>query len=152
MTEAESKAALTPVRRGTLEAVVERILPAGRGPGGGETGAAGSFESAMHDPFYAGLRPGIEQVLDWLEGRAGELHACGFAACGAGEQDELLRTLEADPNPWMQFVFRVLIELTLEGFLGDPVHGGNRSFRGWEAVGLAAEDVRSGRCLRARAS
>ncbi len=150
MNEAPFQAVLTPLQRGTLEAVVDRILPAGRGPGGAATGAAVSFEGALAAPFFGGMRPAIEQALDWLAARAGELHGRAFAACEAGDQDALLRGLEEAPSPWLRFVFRSLIELSVEGFLGDPVHGGNRGFQGWTAAGLAAADVRSGRCLKAR--
>jgi hypothetical protein len=141
--------AFTPERRSTLHAVVERILPGGDGPGAAETGAAVGFESAMLHPCYRGLRAGIEGVLDRLQSRAEELYGKHFSACAQGEQDELLRAIEQDPNPWTRLLFRSLIGFSLEGLLGDPIHGGNRDFLGWEAVGLQAEDVRSGLCRRA---
>ena len=104
----------------------------------------------MLHPCFRGLRPGLESVLDWLQSRALGLHATDFAACAPGEQDEVLRALEQDPNPMLRFLFRWLVELSVEGYLGDPVHGGNRDFLGWGAVGARAEDLRSGLCLGAR--
>lgn len=130
--------------------MVGRILPGSESPGAVAAGVAAGFETAMLHPFFRGLRPGIEGVLDRLRSQAGQLYAKDFCACAMGEQDELLRALERDPNPWMRFLFRSLIGFTLEGFLGDPTHGGNRSFLGWEALGLRAEDVRSGFCRGAR--
>lgn len=145
-----SEPALTPVRGSTLRAVVQRILPGSESPGAAETHAAAGCESALLHSCFRGLRPAIERVLDRLQSRAGQLYGKEFAACSPEEQDELLRALAQDPNPWTRFLFRSLIGFSLEGFLGDPVHGGNRSFLGWEAMGLRAEDVRSGFCRRAQ--
>ena len=150
MTDMPSEPALTAERRGTLRAVVERILPGAEGPGAVETNAAAGAEAAVLHPFFRGLRPGIEGFLDRLQAQAGQLHGRGFADCTADEQDGMLRALEQDPNPWTRLVFNMLIGFSLEGLLGDPAHGGNRDFRGWEAAGLRAEAVRSGLCLGER--
>ncbi|MBI3268308.1 MAG: gluconate 2-dehydrogenase subunit 3 family protein [Planctomycetes bacterium] len=40
-----------------------------------------------------------------------------------------------------------LLELSLEGFLGDPVHGGNRDEVGWRLIGYSPEGPRPGACL-----
>jgi len=141
-----SQPGFTPERRSTLQAVVERILPGVDGPGAAQTDAAVGFESAMLHPCYRGLRSGVERVLDRLQSQAGQLYGKEFSACAPGEQDELLRALAEDPNPWMRLLFRSLVGFSLEGLLGDPVHGGNRDFLGWQAIGLQAEHVRSGLC------
>ena len=145
-----SEAVLTAARSRTLAAVAQRVLPSDDGPGAAETGAAGCCERALQHPCFRGLRPHLERVLDGLDARAERLHGKEFAACAPGEQDEALRALESDPNPFLRFVFRWLVELSVEGFLCDPVHGGNRDFLGWAAVGARAEDLRSGLCLGAR--
>jgi hypothetical protein len=144
-----SEAVLTAPRSKTLAAVAARILPSDGGPGAAETAAATCCERALQHPSFAGLRPPLESVLDWLQAQAESRHATEFAACAPGAQDELLRALEQNPNPFMRFLFRWLVELGIEGFLCDPVHGGNRDFLGWSAVGLRAEDLRSGLCLGA---
>jgi gluconate 2-dehydrogenase gamma chain len=60
----------------------------------------------------------------------------GFAAASAAEQDELLRAFQ---NPARGLpgahVFSLVLTLTLEGFLSDPRHGGNRGGVGWAFVG-----------------
>jgi hypothetical protein len=144
--------ALTPERSGTLRAVVERILPGSEGPGAAATDAAAGVERALLHPFFRGLLPGIEKLLDRLQSDARRLHGQEFCSCAPEGQDELLRGIERDPNPWARFLFRSLIGLSLEGHLGDPVHGGNRDFLGWEALGLRPEDVRSGLCRGAQAN
>lgn len=138
--------ALPPQRRETLRAVVERILPGTDGPGAARTDAAAGVERALEHPALRGLRPAIEAFLDRLQAQSEQLHSRELQACAAAQQDELLRAFEQDPGSWTGFVFRALIGLSLEGLLGDPVHGGNRDFKGWEAAGLKAEDVRAGLC------
>lgn len=147
---AGTAAALTPERRRTLEAVVERILPGIEGPGAVGTGVAVAFEDAIAHPHLRGVRPGIERMLDHLQAQAEQVHGREFFACAPGQRDELLRAIERDANPGMQFLFRAFVTLSLEGLLGDPVHGGNRDCRGWESIGLQAPDVRSGLCCRGR--
>lgn len=138
--------AFTDERRRTLHAVVARILPGTDGPGAARTGAAVGFERALQHPSLRGLRPAIESLLDRLQARAREVHACDFHACGEREQDALLDALAQDPNPWSRLLFRMVIAFSLEGLLGDPIHGGNRDFEGWKALGLAPEAVRAGLC------
>lgn len=139
-------AALTPERRGTLHAVVDRILPGVHGPGAAGTNAAAAVEEALRHRFFRGLVPGIAQMLDRLQAQARDTFASEFAACTSAQRDELLRALSDDPHPFTRVLWRVLIALSLEGLLGDPRHGGNRDYRGWEAAGLRAADVEAGFC------
>ncbi len=142
--------ALTTERSQTLRAVAGRVLPGVEGPGAVATDAAAGFEQALRHPFMRGLRPGVEALLDRLRAGAAQLHGRDFAACSAEQQDDLLRALERDPNPWTRWLFRSLIAFTLEGLLGDPSHCGNRDFKGWQSAGLDAADVRSGLCRAGR--
>lgn len=136
--------------RRTLQAVARRILPGVHGPGATRTAAAVGAEAAIVHPCMRGLRPGVEGLLGRLQTQAGQLYAKEFASCTTDEQDELLRGLEQDPNRWTRLVWRFLIGFCIEGLLGDPVHGGNRGFLGWEGVELKAADVRAGLCRTPR--
>jgi hypothetical protein len=137
---------LTAPRRATLHAVVMRVLPGTHGPGAARTAAHVGVERALREPALGGLRPAIEALLDALDADAAQAYGTPFAACATGNQEALLRGVAQAPNPVMRFLFRALIGLSLEGLLGDPGHGGNRDSLGWRAIGLQAEDVRSGRC------
>jgi hypothetical protein len=145
-----SPVALAPERSRTLHAVVQRFLPGTNGPGAADTGVAAALETALQHRSWRAMRPWLEHTLDQLQSQAGALHGREFCACSSAAQDELLQALERDPHPARRLVFRSLIVLSLEGLLGDPVHGGNRGFRAWEAMGLQPRDVRSGMCRGAR--
>ncbi len=132
----------------TLQAVAERILPGVHGPGAARSGAGAGLGNALEHRCFRGLKPLVEAFLGGLDEQANRLHGREFRACTAAQQDELLRAAQQGPSPWSRVLFRSLVEFTLEGLLGDPVHGGNRDFSGWEAAGLRAEDVRAGLCRR----
>jgi gluconate 2-dehydrogenase gamma chain len=63
-----------------------------------------------------------------------------FARLGADRQDEVLHALEdgkvdLGDLPSTTF-FDLLWQNTQEGFLADPVYGGNRDFAGWKLIGF----------------
>ena len=63
-----------------------------------------------------------------------------FAELSAEQQDQCLRDLEAGKIelrdiPAKAF-FQVLWQNTQEGFLADPMYGGNRNFTGWKLIGF----------------
>lgn len=146
MSDVSPTAPLSAERRRTLEAMVQRILPGSRGAGAAETGVAVAVETALQHRVWRAGRPWIERTLDQLQARA-HAHGVGeFCACPPEVQDDLLRTLEHDPNQVFRLVFRSLVVLSLEGLLGDPRHGGNRDFRAWQAMGLQIGHMRSGMC------
>lgn len=133
-------------RSQVLRAVVARILPGTDGPGAARAAVAEGIERALAEPYYRGLRRGVETLLDQLQAQASARHALDFWACDSAQQDDLLSAVEHDPNPAMRFMFRIMVSLSVEGLLGDPAHGGNRDGLGWEFVGLRVDDVRAGLC------
>ncbi len=145
--------ALTELQRQTLAAVVARILPSGSTLGAGEAGAveagvAEACEKALSDRFLQPSRPYFEHGLDHLQAAARARYDLDFGACSPRRQDALLRALETDTDWRLRLFLPMSIRLALEGFLGDPVHGGNRGGVGWRFLGLDAGAVRSGFCQR----
>lgn len=121
-----------PHQRATLEAATERIIPADRDPGAKQAGVIDYIEKTLsgyeaeHAPLYAS---GV-QNLDRL---AREKFASErFVSLRPGQQDEILADLEKQRSAF----FSVLIEHTMQGFYGDPRHGGNRDRVGWKVIGF----------------
>jgi hypothetical protein len=92
----------------------------------------------------------MEAMLDQLQAHSEQRYGAEFSSCSADQQDMLVGAIEQDENPAMRFLFRSLIALSLEGLLGDPAHGGNRDFLGWEFIGRRPGDVRAGFCRAAQ--
>ena len=123
-------------RRTVLEAVCARILPTDAEPGATEAGCAEFIDRQLGLPHFDVLKAQVERGLDHLDAMMRKRYAKGFAEVSAGQQDELLRAFQKGPRGFPgAHVFGLLLTLTLEGFLSDPRHGGNRNGVGWAFVG-----------------
>lgn len=134
-------------QRAILAAATARILPSDETAGATETGVAAYIERALDNRWYLDARSLVCEGLDFLDELSQQENANDFLQCGAREQDEILTRAQVFPNNRARRFFHRLIELTLEGFLGDPDYGGNRNGEGWAAVGYEPrEDSATSRC------
>lgn len=124
-----------------LRAVIARLIPDDElGPGGLAAGAdryiltslAGSLSGCLPS-YVAGLRA--------LGALARTEFGAAFISLPPSVQDEALRSLEGDAGrvsgSQAQRFFELVREHAVEGFLGDPRHGGNRNEAGWDLIGYA---------------
>ena len=121
-----------PHQKATLEAATERLVPADRDPGAKQAGVIDYIENTLagyeaeHAPLYAS---GV-QDLDRL---ARERFASDrFISLRPEQQDAIIAHLEKERSPF----FSLLVEHTMQGFYGDPRHGGNRDRVGWKMIGF----------------
>jgi hypothetical protein len=124
-------------RRATLAAAADRVLP-----GAAVAGALDFFDRLFGDPAYEGVRQQFELAAQVLDAAAHARTRRSFAGCTTAEQDALLRGVRRGELPARGldgelFVKRLTI-LTVESFLGDPKHGGNRDEVGWKLIGRHA--------------
>jgi gluconate 2-dehydrogenase gamma chain len=75
----------------------------------------------------------IDQASIDVAGRA-------FADLPAAQQFAVLHHIESDPE--LKPFFDLLVAHTMQGFYGDPRHGGNRDRVSWKMVGLPYPPVR----------
>lgn len=134
-------------RSSTLAAAAARILPSDDGTGAAEACVADYIARQLESLSERDRRRFLEG-LDLLEGVAEQLYQREFADCDASEQDLILRHVQNIPHALSRTFFRQLITLALEGFLCDPVHGGNHKEAGWRYIGYDGGDARPGYCLR----
>lgn len=141
---------LSPQQRRNLAAAAERIIPSGDGPGAAETGAAAYVESALGEVLGSAARRRFAHGLDLLSEMAQVLGGREFADCTLEQQDATLEQLGRVPHRLTQRFLRLLVELTLQGYLCDPRHGGNRDGLGWSYIGFrpdrATEDADDEQC------
>jgi gluconate 2-dehydrogenase gamma chain len=147
-----------------VEAALARLIPADElGPGAREAGVAYFIDRELAGAFGAGAR--TYRQGPWAEGtpeqgfqlpltpkqiyRAAIAETDGhcrarygkaFEDLGAPERDAVLKELESGaialasvPAP---LFFAMLWANTREGFLADPLYGGNRDKAGWKLVGF----------------
>ena len=156
---------LTPEEGAAVEAIVDRLIPADpETPGGKDCGCAtfidlqlaGPFGSAeglyMRPPFQTGtpeqgLQSGTTPAALYRRMLAALDQHCRAAYVGKTfaqlppvEQDKILGMMDTgglqlgggSAKPF----FELLLQNTREGFLSDPVYGGNRDMAGWRMIGF----------------
>jgi Gluconate 2-dehydrogenase subunit 3 len=124
--------ALTPAQAEVVSALTSRILPAVDGrPGAGQAGALSFIDRALAT-FNAAQRPLYTEGIADLNRRAQAKisGAAGFAALTSGQQDEVIREIEATP------FFQAVRVDTIVGTFALPSWGGNRDYVGWHLLGL----------------
>jgi gluconate 2-dehydrogenase gamma chain len=128
-----------------LEAAAARILPADGSPGAREANV-GRFIDRQLAGSLAALRPAFEQLAKLLDLWARKSYGKRFLLLAPAEQDAVLEQLARGRIPVRSFpqeaMFRALHTLTLEGFLSDPIHGGNEGQIGWRSIGFAEPHLR----------
>ncbi len=86
-------------------------------------------------------RNGIKTVEAWCK----DQHRDSFASLDAATQDDVLKKLQAGEVQFKAFgedvlkskqFFSDLLSLTQQGYLSDPIYGGNKGMKAWIAIGF----------------
>ena len=155
----------TPQEAATVEAFVDRLIPSDAlSPGGKETGCAvfidrqlagpyGRFEGYyMAGPFQQGTKQqGMQSPLTPAQHYRKALlaldSACrakysdkSFADITDEQKDEVIKSLEdgslkLDGTDSQDF-FKLILKDTQNGFLADPIYGGNKDMASWKMIGF----------------
>ena len=121
----------------TLTAAVDRILPKDEDPGAVEAGVPEYLDRAFSDPDLHKMRDDFIAGLAALDRASQREHQAHFAAATPEQRDALLRKFATmPPSSGEAHFYETLVTFTLEGFLGDPVYGGNQKRAGWALVGF----------------
>jgi gluconate 2-dehydrogenase gamma chain len=131
----------------TIDALVARILPSDDGPGAREANVVGFIDAQLATKELGPIAPVILEAARRLETLARDRFARSFSLLDAAAQDALAHAMsrgELFPPPFPgREVFAALHTLTLEGFLSDPLHGGNAGQIGWRYVDFAEPTLRT---------
>lgn len=124
----------------TLVAICERLLPSDDlGPGAREAGIATYLPKVLADPRMRAIKSMTQRGAVWVARAAKKEHGKWFVELSDEQKDAFINRLvkgEVKPKGFTPVAFvRILLALTLEAFLGDPRHGGNKDQVGWKFVG-----------------
>jgi gluconate 2-dehydrogenase gamma chain len=135
----------------TIQAIAARIVPTDADPGATEAGVGDYIDRQLggilkkHAKTYRQGVVGINQVS---EARFGQR----FAALAPAQQDEILTQIEAgrtDAKVWQPAAANAFFDLVrdhaMQGFYGDPRHGGNREYASWRMLGVPPAPIRGRR-------
>jgi gluconate 2-dehydrogenase gamma chain len=132
----------------TVGAICERIIPADQDPGAAEAGVVNFIDLQLMGPYkrYRGsYRKGIRGVEQASLKRFGYR----FTELSAERQDAVLKEIEgggvvgeAGKGVPARDFFSLILSHTMQGFYGDPQHGGNRGRASWKMLGLPYPPIR----------
>jgi len=119
----------------TLDAITECIIPGVGNPGSRQAGVIYYIDRQLTRRF----REHRQTYRDGLAA-ADRLAGGNYAGSPADVQEEILRKVERDPatRPF----FDLLVAHSMQGFYGNPSHGGNRDFVSWRMLGVSPMPVR----------
>jgi len=132
----------------TLEAVCERIIPADQDPGAAWAGVVNYIDRQLVGP-YRRLRNTYRLGLAATNTTGRSMFGKPFVELTAQQQDAVLQAMDsgqAQGDPWAavpaKTFFDLVVSHTLQGFYGDPRHGGNRERVSWKMLKLPYPPVR----------
>jgi gluconate 2-dehydrogenase gamma chain len=138
--ERERLEALTATEADALGAMLDRLIPSdAAGPGAREARVLRYVDRALagelasdRDGYAAGLAAVDDHARSRFGGRLADL--------AAAQQDTVLRELEQNTAAGFaggsRAFFDLVREHALQGMFGDPFHGGNADFAGWDLIGF----------------
>jgi gluconate 2-dehydrogenase gamma chain len=134
----DSPQVLTMTEVVALQAVLDRLIPSDQNGPGAKEAKVWRYIDINLGGAYSSLQPMYSQGLAALDTSAQQSQGKPFARLDAAQQDQLLKSMEAGTGPGGaagKTFFRTLRNHALEGMFGDPAHGGNADFVGWQLIG-----------------
>jgi gluconate 2-dehydrogenase gamma chain len=132
----------------TLAAICDQIIPADQDPGAAWAGVVNYIDRQLYGTFKH-LRKTYQQGIAGVNESSRALYGMPFVDLASARQVELLALTEEGRAPgesWKQVssseFFGVLIDHTMQGFYGDPRHGGNREGTSWKMLGIPYPPIR----------
>ena len=132
----------------TLEAVCERIIPADQDPGAAWAGVVNYIDRQLVG-HYRRLRKTYRLGLAATNTTGRSMFGKSFVELTAQQQDAVLQAMDsgqAQGDQWASVsaktFFDLVVSHTLQGFYGDPRHGGNRDRVSWKMLKLPYPPVR----------
>jgi gluconate 2-dehydrogenase gamma chain len=130
----------TPAEALTADAICEQIIPADQDPGAHDAGVVNYIDLQLTNHFKQHrdtYRQGLAKVDAISQGK----HARRFVELSFAEQTGVLRQVQKEAKPF----FELILAHTMQGFYGDPRHGGNRDAVSYKMLALPYPPVRGRR-------
>ena len=132
----------------TLAALCDQIIPVDEDPGAVWAGVTNYIDLQLCGPLQL-LRRSYRAGIAAVDKSSRILYGSNFTRLTAGQRVELLTLMEQGRAPteaWKQIssaeFFDLLLQQTMQGFYGDPRHGGNREGTSWKMLGIPYPPIR----------
>lgn len=138
---------LTQAEVATLGAWVDTLIPPDEDPGARGAGVVRYIDLQLTRWFrrhQSSYREALARIDRWARSRAGR----GFAELPPDTREELLSLMEQGEADRDHFpdggkgAFELVLAHAMQGFYGNPRHGGNRGYASWKMIGVPPVPVR----------
>jgi len=126
---------LTDAEASTLAAICDQIIPADDFPSASQAGVVDFIDIQLTGP-YRYLQRAYREGLLQIDREAQAQFGRRFAELSPAEQQAFLEEREKTE------FFRMVRDHTLQGYYGDPRHGGNHDAISWRMLGIPNPPVR----------
>jgi gluconate 2-dehydrogenase gamma chain len=132
----------------TLAALSDQLIPPDHDPGADWAGVVNYIDVQLCGPFQRWQQT-YRNGLASVDRSSRAKYNCPFAVLSADQQFAILRSMETgelSPYGWdgisPSAFFELLLNHAMQGYYGDPRHGGNRDHTSWRMVGLNYPQIR----------
>lgn len=128
----------TVAQAATLGAIAVQFVPADNDPGAKEAGVVFFIDGLLAGRFGKFFKDSYERGLGMVDEVSTKRFGRNFVALEPDQQVTILKALEsgdAAGNDGRDF-FSLILRHTMEGYYGDPEHGGNRNSASWKMIGF----------------
>jgi gluconate 2-dehydrogenase gamma chain len=135
---------LTASEADTLSSLCGQIIPEDQDPGAVSAGAVNYIDVQLSSRLKR-MKKVYRQGIAELNDRSFEKYGKRFSRLSDQQQIEFLPAIDRDPA-WkgtsLQRFFRLVVDHSMQGFYGDPRHGGNRNRASWAMLKLPYPPIR----------
>lgn len=128
----------TVAQAATVGAIAVQFVPTDNDPGAKETGVVFFIDGLLAGRFGKFFKDCYERGLAVVDEVSSKRFGQNFVALDHDQQITVLKALEsgeAAGNDGCDF-FSLILRHTMEGYYGDPEHGGNRDNASWKMIGF----------------
>ncbi|GIU76119.1 MAG: hypothetical protein KatS3mg004_3206 [Bryobacteraceae bacterium] len=138
---------LTSAEVETLGAWVDTLIPPDEDPGAREAGVVHYIDLQLTRWFrkhQSDYRAALAAIHRW----AREARSMPFASLPPAVREEMLARMEKGEAPRAYFAdggraaFELVLAHAMQGYYGNPRHGGNRGYASWKMIGVPPMPVR----------
>jgi len=136
--------ALTADEADTLASLCNQIIPEDQDPGAVSAGVVNYIDVQLSSRLKR-MKKIYRVGLAQLNNLSSERYGKKFAGLSDQQQMEFLTTIDGaktSTDASLYKFFRIVVEHTMQGFYGDPRHGGNRNRASWAMLKLKYPPIR----------
>jgi gluconate 2-dehydrogenase gamma chain len=120
-----------------LESIAEQIVPADAAPGAKAAGVIFYIDGVLAGPYGKFYRSRYEEGLPMIDAVSQKRFGNTFMSLASEQQSEILKALQSPDTGEAEHEFLgLLLRHIMEGYYGDPEHGGNRDGASWKMIGF----------------